>query len=215
MINLQSWLKSAITANVIAMIALMISLFSWWFNIRKTICEVFQANILVLSPKEIFIDGINDLKVPVVFATQVDIVNYTSNNLSYFDLRAYNPRTNINYQIITEKSVPFGMTQPVITIKTEEIEIKQDIPIRTYGILPANSFTRLDILIYDKDINLFEDVITVAFKIPKTVWFRKDPHSITARKKFKVYGINYHINGFKDLLAQKQPIEESPDTHKQ
>jgi hypothetical protein len=171
---------------------------------RKRVHPFFAPNLEVLSSSHIYFQNENQiLGTPVIFHGSIDILNASPHDLSYFDLRAFNPRKNINYGVVTRKTLPSTWVSG-ISIQVDSWTsgmLNVEIPDKNYGNLPAHSFTRLDILIYEsKDSGGFEDHILLMFKIPKKNWFVKDPYAATNRKKFKAYSCLYTITNWKNAL---------------
>lgn len=206
MIFLFDWLSSVVCANVIAIFALVAAISSLWMQ-RKNITVYFEPNLEVLSSSNVLFNNVNNvIEAPVIFKARIDIVNPSPIDIAFFDLRAFNPK-NINHHIITRKTFPCQLSMASVSIKNNLGEFNQEIPDRNHGILKANSFTCLDILIHEKDTKLFGENIYLTFKISKKNWVIKDPFAVTNRSKFKMYGFNYHISGWEKIL-KNQPSDQ-------
>lgn len=203
------FLSSSILANLIALIALFLAVIGLYKQ-RKDVVVDFLPNLEILNPKNLYINGVGDvLKVPVIFCTQIDILNASPYDLSFFDLRAFNPRTNISYAIMSQRRFPPNLENRYVQVKEGKVFINQNIPYSRYGALKAHSFTCLDILIYESPYGGdFEDSIVLSFKTPIRTWIKKDPYALTNRKKFKVHGIEYNIVGWQSSYEEMQEAEK-------
>ena len=93
---------------IISLAALLLSLLSY-LRERRLITVDFDTNCFALdvkknieAPNNIFENSTNQY---AIFTTAI-IVNASTTNSSYFDLRAYNPKTNENHFLCTLSSVP-------------------------------------------------------------------------------------------------------------
>ena len=204
MIFLFDWVSSVVCANVIAIFALVVAVYSLWLQ-RKSITVHFAPNLEVLSTSNVYLNNVNDaIDVPVIFKAYIEIVNPSPIDIAFFDLRAFNPKTNINHYIITKKTFPYQLSMISVSIKNDLGEFNQEIPDKNNGVLMANSFTCFDILIYEKETKILAENIYLTFKISKENWLIKDPFAVTNRRKFKMYGINYAISGWEKILSNQQ-----------
>lgn len=194
-----------IFSNVVSLIALLIAALSFWMQYRNKLTVSIDPKILFLPPQNIYLDGISDQFDGVVgfFKTQIDVVNYSSHDIAFFDLRVFNPKNNYNHQFISKKTFPHNMssdTKISINDGVCSYEYNVEVPDKKYGVFKAHSLTHFDIIIYDFDKEAFEDSIMLSFKISKKNWIRKDPFAVTNREKFKMYCEKYDINGWGEML---------------
>ena len=199
-------------SNAVSLIALLVAALSFWMQYRNNLTVYINPALGVLSPKHIYLDGLNDQfkNVEVFFKTQIDVVNDCSHDIAFFDLRVFNPKTNINHQFISKKAFPYDLPSDT-KISIDGLffyNYNAEIPERNYGIFKAHSFTRFDIIVYDFDKEAFENEIMLSFKISKRNWIREDPFAVTNRGKFKMYCQKYDINGWEKTLQMSLANEE-------
>ena len=192
-------------SDAVSLIALFVAALSFWMQYRNKLTVSIDPKILFLSPPNIYLDGISDQFDGVVgfFKTQIDVVNYSSHDIAFFDLRVFNPRTNYNHQFISKKTFPHDMSSDTkISIYDGVCTYKYnvEVPDKKYGVFKAHSLTHFDIIIYDFDKEAFEDQIMLSFKVSKKNWICKDPFAVTNRGKFKTYCEKYDINGWGKML---------------
>ena len=204
--------KFEILTLVISGIALLISLITYYEN-RKRIEVTFPDNLEILLYDKISIGNQNNLsdKVECYFYLPLEIVNDSPHDIGFFDLRAFNPKTNINYRILTWKTIPPALQGHPIYDFSDPLFIRtMEIPEKNHGLFTANSFKRLDLLIYTTSELPLDQAITVVFKIarPRRFWEFKDPFAVTNRKKFKFFGKNFIITGYQEVLKPKQSTKE-------
>lgn len=199
-------------SDVVAPFALIISALGVWMQYRNQLTVHIDPVLYPLSPENIFFNGLNNQfkNVVKIFKTQIDVVNYCSHDIAFFDLRVFNPKTNINHQFISKKAFPYDLPSDT-KISIDGLffyNYNAEIPERNYGIFKAHSFTRFDIIVYDFDKEAFENEIMLSFKISKRNWIREDPFAVTNRGKFKMYCQKYDINGWEKTLQMSLANEE-------
>lgn len=199
---------SFLSNNWIAIGSLLISLislcYSFWKN-RKSITVTWDKNILGNYPEVTFVMDSNyqPMTFSHTYTASISIVNSTGIDISYFDLRVFDPKTNINVEFITKRTIPMYIENKNVYqyMDSSYTRYQQlDIPDRKFGIIKGNSFTKMDI-IADFDVlnaNLFDlNKLTISFKIPKRTLLR-DRNAVTNRKRFKYYSKTYDINGWQE-----------------
>ena len=193
-----------ILSNLVALLALAVSVYGYWIN-KKELTVEFCPNLEVLPPDALYIDNAGCfIERRVLLSGYVEIVNSSPVDLSFFDLRAFDPKTNENFAIITRKTLPYDLTDVAVVLNNGIIQHNADLPPVKYGILKANSFTYLDIIIHEvPHLIEFGDVVCVSFKVPKKTFFKKDPYAMTKRKKFEFHGIAYNITGWEECEPYK------------
>ncbi|HFL0606100.1 TPA: hypothetical protein ACGX6L_002179 [Listeria monocytogenes] len=139
------------------------------------------------------------------YLCSIKILNPSPNDIAYFDLRAFPTETNINSYLLTAKSLhpEFKEARVYEVYNNEQNMYELEIPEKNHGIIKANSFTHFDIFIHDKKGNEITNEITLSFKIPKKALF-KDPYAVTARKKYKYYGIKYNVSNPENQTMPKE-----------
>ena len=177
---------------LISLFALLIS-FLTLYRQRKQITVTFQPNIYPISKEDVSMTSLKRESIlgRDAYKTSVDIVNSSPLDIGFFDLRVFNPETNVNYYLATKKSLAEIGNNDLYLHYSDGVT-KLEIPDKNHGVLKANSYTTLDIIIVTngKDSNK----IGLAFKIPKSVFFGRDSFSVTNRKKFKAFGIIYDLS---------------------
>ena len=177
---------------------------------RKHITVTWDQDLLVLNPKtDITIAGEPyPADAVVAFSCTLKIVNPSKCDMSFFDLRAFNPNTNANHYILTKRTIVPNLKDSSILVspsfKNKNNQMPQffiTIPERNFGTLKAGSFSQIDILIYaNKNIKL-DHHIMISFKIADTTLFQRSPYSNTNRKKYKAYHVNYCLDGYEEFIA--------------
>lgn len=190
-------------------ISLLLSLYSIW-RTRKNVTVEFAPNIQECNLNSIY--AFNDKNEKcffhIAYLTNIEIVNSSTTDISFFDLRVFNPKTNINVDFVTKRTIKD--TFPSKKIYTDYIDNRYyelDIPERRFGTIPANSFLRMDIVVDLNNLikqNENLDTLAISFKIPKKVFLKRDPFAVTNRKKFKYFGIQYSISGWKERRKQQE-----------
>ncbi|MFK8248074.1 hypothetical protein ACI78P_01570 [Leuconostoc mesenteroides] len=190
--------------NLFSIAALTISVYTLWKG-RKHLSFTFQKDISILPFKSIFCfdkDG-NKLTYDICLMTSISIVNPSSSDIGYFDLRVFDTNTNINLNFLTSRTLPPDLDDKRVFYQATEGLRQLDIPTRNFGTFKSNSFSRMDIVIIIPD-NLDTNSISIDIKYPKVQLFRskRDPFAISNRKVFAHQGIHYSFpNGLQtDLL---------------
>ena len=198
---------------IISGIALLISLIVYYEN-RKRLTVVWDDNLEVIDSDRILVaKSFVHEKIPCLFKLSVTIVNPSPIDIGYFNLRAFNPKNDMNLEIITERAVPpYSDDKNVFQLFENDRCVQQDIPKRTFGIFPANSSTRWDLILFaceniEKQLN---DEIRITFKFAETRWWfqKEDPHSTTGFKNYKYFSNSYKISAYQELLQVKPPTKE-------
>lgn len=195
----------------ISLAALLISLLSY-LRERRLITVDFSPNCFALDVNKNIIVADNIFKdAPhqyAIFTTAI-IVNASIINSSYFDLRAYNPKTNENHFVCTLTSLPLLKNNSRILISPFHPctlgSFVIDLPNARYGSISSGDCLELPILvILNKNISI-EEGVSIEFKVPQYAWFpwQRSPMSTSNRKKFKYYKVHYDLTDFyKTLNAQ-------------
>ncbi|MCT4419808.1 hypothetical protein EFT49_06225 [Leuconostoc falkenbergense] len=184
--------------NWIAIVSLIFSYVTWYKN-RKIITFDFNPNILLADPNSIicFTPSGEVESYEYCFVTSLSVVNPSNQDIGFFDLRAFNPETNINFQMVTSNTFPPDIQDKSLYQITDDTKlVKLDYPERKFGVFKANSFTKIDIVLVVSDKDNFDN-ITVNFKIPKKLHFSflRDRFALTSRKIYAHKGFNYIIPG--------------------
>lgn len=190
----------------LAAVSLGISIWVLFKN-RKRIEVYFDSVIELTDTDQIRLlnpDG-TDSSYGAGFLCSLKILNPSPNDIAYFDLRAFPTETNINSYLLTTKSLnpEFKQARVYNVYNNEQTMIELEIPKKNHGVLKANSFTHFDIFIHDIAGNEITNEITLSFKIAKKALF-KDPYAVTARKKYKYYGIQYNVRNPENQAMSKE-----------
>lgn len=203
---------------IISLAALLLSLLSY-LRERRLITVDFDINCFAIdvtknikAPGNIFEDSPNRY---AIFTTAI-IVNASTVNSSYFDLRAYNPKTNENHFLCTLSSLPLLKNKPSLLISPfgpkalENFVI--DLPKSRCGPITSGSCLELPILIVlNKHISIKEGV-SIEFKVPQYAWlpWHRSSVSTSNRKKFKFYRVHYDLSDFHKIL-NSQTATDTPN----
>lgn len=177
---------------IISLAALLLSLLSYLREIRLITVD-FDANCFALdvtknikAADNIFEDSPNRY---AIFTTAI-IVNASTANSSYFDLRAYNPKTNENHFLCTLSSLPLLKNKPSLLISPfgpralENFVI--DLPKSRCGPITSGSCLELPILIVlNKNISI-EEGVSIEFKVPQYAWLPWHRSSVSTSNRKKI-----------------------------
>ena len=136
------------------------------------------------------------------YMLDIDIINNSPSNISYFYLRAFNPKININYNIANYNALPDYLqnTKPYIII--DNYTLFPNIPDKLYGSLNGNSFTRLTLLIYDSPIcPIVEDDMVISFALPDTSLMNVFANPFNKAQHFKRYKKSFSIKSAKNTIV--------------
>lgn len=201
----------------ISLAALLISLLSY-LRERRLITVDFAPNCFALDVKKNIVVADNIFKdIPhqyAIFTTAI-IVNASVINSSYFDLRAYNPKTDENHFICTLTSLPLLKNNPKLLISPfgpnalENFVI--DLPNARYGSMSSGACLELPILVILNENISIEEGITIEFKVPQYAWlpWQRSPKSTSNRKKFKYYKVHYDLTDFHKTLSNQTTTDNT------
>lgn len=189
--------------NLFSIIALAISLYTLWKG-RKHLAFTFPENVQILPYKSVFCFDKNGDKLTydICLMSSISIVNPSTSDIGYFDLRVFDTNTNININFLTSRTFPPDLDDKRVFYQSPEGLRQLDIPTRIFGTFKSNSFSRMDIVIVIPD-DLDTTSISIDIKYPKVQFFKRlrDPFALTNRKVFAHQGIHYHLpNGLQEPL---------------
>lgn len=177
---------------------------------RKRIDVTWDPNVLVLNPKTDILISNEPYPVDalVAFYTTIKIINPSRCDMAFFDLRAFNPRTNENHYILTKRTILshlkdfpiFVSPAPLSKDMPNSVKFFLTIPDKNTGPIKAGSFTQIDVLIYANPKIKLDKNIMISFKTTDTTFLQRSPYSDTNRKKYKAFHCNYCIDGYEKLL---------------
>lgn len=199
--------------NLFSIAALTVSLYTLWKG-RKHLSFTFDNDIKILPYKSIFCfdkDG-KKLTYDICLMTSISIVNPSSSDIGYFDLRVFDTNTNINISFLNSRTFPPDLDDKRVFYQSTEGLRQLDIPTRNFGTFKSNSFSRMDIVIIVPN-NLDTNSISLDIKYPKIQLFRskRDPFAISNRKVFAHQGIHYHFpNGLQEDLLNSISEQSVP-----
>lgn len=200
---------------IISLAALLLSLLSY-LRERRLITVDFDVNCYALdvtknikSAGNIFEGSAHQY---AIYTTAI-IVNASTTNSSYFDLRAYNPKTNENHFLCTLSSLPLLKNTPSLLISPFGLKALEnfvvDLPKSRCGPIASGSCLELPILIVlNKNISI-EEGISIEFKVPQYAWlpWHRSSVSTSNRKKFKFYRVHYDLSDFHKSLNSKNTTD--------
>lgn len=175
------------------------------YSIRRQVpsINVTWENMDIFPESEIFANGKpwgSTLKKNFYLSTRLIVINESSFPIGYFDLRAFDPKTNANFHILTRQAIPYPLQQVEFQrkfkIKNTEAEYNLEIPVAKHGMFPASSCTSLDLLVWSMDYEAESRFLCLSFKIPKKRYFHKYRYSDTNRNKYKVYDQIWDLSKF-------------------
>lgn len=199
---------------IIASLSFALSLYTLWKN-RTRIDVQWNHDI-----EEADIDSVYCLKsnknvgsYNFAYVTHVNVINPSPRDIGYFDLRAFNPKTNHNLHLLTNQSIAFGSEgATVIHTVGKNQSYRMYIPDSNSGYFKANSITKLDLVVVLKDSIDFQedlkslDTIAVSFRIAKYVISNRDPFSKGIFRHYWYNGMKYNVSGWR--TRRKQQVEK-------
>lgn len=219
--NLSEYLKFfsvdklvTISPIVISAIALVVSIAVAYSN-RKTLDVNIYKNLRVLGGGTFFFaDNTSD---PAAYddglLLTVEVVNPSQKDIAFFDMRAFDPDTNVNVNMLTRRTAGLQFrSHPLWMVANPENQENPKlteliIPDANYGVFKANSFTRFGLIIFPVES---AEQLGFSFKVAMRAGRIKDPFAVTSRKKFKFYGTMYDISSWKQSLPQPKHSESEP-----
>lgn len=205
-----------ILSNAIAFISLFLSYLGYRAT-RKSITIDFTPFFYSLNPKTdiTFPDGtIKDIDATRAFYTTIDIVNSSTVDMAYMDLRAFDPVTNNNHFVATYRVLPILENQKIIISPFGPTALENfhiTLPPRKFAPLPAGSCTSIDVLVFLNDNVDTSHGVMLSIKTTETTFFHKSPWSDTNRKKFKEYHFLYNLNTTCISSTEAPPTPPSQD----
>lgn len=189
----------------ISLSALLISFFTLFKN-RKTLTITWSTDIKPISPDVILFGEVSrPIDSKVCFYLNVDIVNPSPNDIAFFDLRAFNPETNMNYYLITKKSLPIDIRETPISLTYFNETFFLEIPDKNYGVFKSNSFAKLDLIIIPR--NLTGEKLVISFKVADKNLISYDKFAVTNRKKYKLFQRVFGVMNWENhLIANDSDI---------
>lgn len=171
-----------------SLIAIGLTLFQMW-RTRVRVTVTFGKTLESHDAKDMFVLLGDGRKSPVLdndfWSVRLDIINTTPTPISFFDLRMFSPDSNINYYLMTRKSVP-ALEDALIFIQDSITDFHRlDIPEKNHGLIPARGYISYDLITLPRSSAKISQCV-VSFRIPKHQLFR-DPYSVTNRSRFKTY----------------------------
>ncbi|MGP0696608.1 hypothetical protein [Listeria monocytogenes] len=188
-------LKDYLTVGI-SLLALLVSFLTLMKNrkvikvrLSKNVIEVSEEDIRVFSSlgeeNSIFGDG---------YLCTLEFINFSPSNIGFFDLRAFNPETNKNTYMLTERSIPIEYKDAKFYFKDKLISknhYELVIPNQNYGTIPANSFIKLDLFIPKSEY--FDTTLGISVKTTKRSFF-SDPYADELMSKFSYKGTFYNLS---------------------
>lgn len=194
----------------ISIASLAISLYTLWRQ-RKRITISFDPALFVLDPKKdiLVLDEPYPFASDVAFWFTIHVINPSNVNLSFFDLRVFDPDTNKNHFILTKKTMVETLSHFPIHLRPYGPDgYTADIPEHNYGSIKAGDVMRLDIIVIrNLDVPL-GDELTVSLKVPTTSIFHRSRFSNTDRKIYRAYEHTYSLSGWEKVLAARNYPQE-------
>lgn len=178
---------------LLAFLSFLLSIYTI-YRTRKHI-TVTWSDIQKIPVENLYIGDQNNIYFTEnLYYIRLDIVNSSPSDISYFDLRAFDPNLNISYNILNKNILPADLKSAPITQSILNYPSFMNVPEKLYGVLKANSFTSLDLFIFDSSVcKINESQMIVSFKIPDRKFLSQDNYAITNRKNFKTYTVNMSL----------------------
>ncbi|HBF75767.1 MAG TPA: hypothetical protein DDW71_11005 [Lactobacillus sp.] len=200
--------------GVVTFISFLFSL-SAFISTQKKIIVSHEQFDYEKQDGEILIERVDGSKMSIgsAYLVSFNIVNPSSNDIGYFDLVANAVDTNERQQILTNQSYQsidsfVNIKRVMAYIEYADNWAKMSIPEKNYGIFPANSMTRLDIIVLPNS-NFDSIAIDVTFKITKRSYFRISQHAaVKERKHFRAFQQTINTSNWKTLKRETSELWE-------
>lgn len=196
----------------ISLLALIVSIAVAWGN-RKTLHVEIRNDLFVFDSDSVFIFDENEENGVASYGkcllTTIEVVNPSTKDIAFFDLRAFYPETNMNIQLLTRRTLMESYRDKAIWRTIQDPQGKEGlseliVPETNYGIFKSNSFTRFHILMFPE-----EDAVNLILSFKVAIKARiKDQFAVTGRKKFKFYGTVFDITNWTEKITQQLPTEK-------
>ena len=190
---------------IIASLSFLMSLYTLWKN-RTKIDVQWNRNIEEAGIGSVYcLRGNENIgSYDFAYVTHIDVINPSPRDIGYFDLRAFNPKTNHNLYLLTKRSMAFGFEDATVVHSAgKEQRYRMIIPDSNSGAFKANSITKLDLIIVLNDSEDFReeleslDSIAVSFRIAKFVIRNRDPFAKGIFRHYWYQGMKYDISGWR------------------
>ena len=178
--NLVCFLNTAwqwILHNIFSISALAVSLLTLHRN-RTTLEVKFSPGIdrtMDLSTEIIDKNGNYIHAYRNVFLVSVEIINSSPNDIAYYDLYAFDPKTYNFLGFVNPKAFLFSHPGVGVIHYINKVTFNiLNVPLEQYGVFKANSYTKfnLPIIVTNPDEIKNIDTLTVGFKAIKRTLFR-------------------------------------------
>lgn len=154
--------------NIFGLTSLMISIYTLWKN-RKHLDVYWSDNILQTdSHSVVAIKESESGFYENSYLAKLSVVNTSPNDIAFFDLRAFDPDTNINFPLVTKKTFDYNKEDTQIFQTINGKYTRLNIPDKNSGVFKANSFTQFDLIICIPESSKKLKNINISFKIAKT-----------------------------------------------
>lgn len=163
--------------NIFSISALAVSLLTLHRN-RTTLEVKFSPGIdrtMDLSTEIIDKNGNYIHAYRNVFLVSVEIINSSPNDIAYYDLYAFDPKTYNFLEFVNPKAFLFSHPGVGVIHYINKVTFNiLNVPLEQYGVFKANSYTKfnLPIIVTDPDEIKNIDTLTVGFKAIKRALFR-------------------------------------------
>ncbi|NRO01603.1 hypothetical protein [Lactobacillus helveticus] len=110
-----------------------------------------------------------------VFLVSVEIINSSPNDIAYYDLYAFDPKTNNFLEFVNPKAFSFSHPGVGVIHYINKVTFNiLNVPLEQYGVFKANSYTKFDlpIIVTDPDEIKNIDTLAVGFKAIKRTLFK-------------------------------------------
>lgn len=186
-----SWLP--ILISMLALIVSSISLYKQRIDYsHKFAPNLYPSRNIILTDGN-DADGYGDCLIG-----NLNFVNLSNFDISFFELEAYDVDNKINLKILTRNKIfPTLADRHVLEVNGEIVKVLK-IPDASFGVFKSKSNTYLDFVIFPlpetKNIRL-------DFSIPKRSFLLSDKYL----KGFKQLGIYYDVSEWKSFIDEKNP----------
>lgn len=197
---------------VISTLAFALSALTMYLN-RKRVSVQYGGPLEVLAENSLYCRDQDGVFIPGSsygpgINLTVEIINSSPCELSYFDLRAFDPGTDKNYFLMTRTSLPETISRKKMYRENPEnpqAPFHHNLPEASYGMLPGRSFTYWNLFIVPrKDSTKLRVSFRVAIK--KRPFTKSDKYVSKNQKKYRFYAINLNIPDWQSKSRMGLPL---------
>ncbi|WP_373485714.1 hypothetical protein [Acetobacterium malicum] len=198
---------------IISTLALVLSVITMYLN-RKRISVQFGGPIEALGENSVYCRDENGVFIsstgygPGIHLV-VEIINSSPCEISYFDLRAFDPELDDNYFLITRSSLPETICNKKLYRENPtnpKAPFHHNLPDAAYGMFSGRSYTYWNLFIIPREDS---KNLRLSFRvsIKKLPFTKSDKYVTKNQKQYRFYALDLNISGWKNLTRMHLPLD--------